>query len=206
MAARRGKGDPAACPGSLVHMSNYLVTYQLALARFFLAGRRHVLSREYASHAHQVANAHRMHQTWTRPPFPRRRPQCSTKRGREGTPLAQQDVDAKARRSLNKTFLYKDERRSLNKTLTRRHAARSTRLDDVDLDFPQQHAFPTSNSRTECNPSTRRRRESPHAVFPCCRKGGARRSQVAAVAPDDATACRPFALQQSRSWYSFLNP
>ena len=27
MAARRGKGDPAACPGSLVHMSNYLVTY-----------------------------------------------------------------------------------------------------------------------------------------------------------------------------------
>ena len=72
------------------------------------------------------------------PPFPRRRPHCSTKRGREGTPLAQQDVDAKARRSLNKTFLYKDERRSLNKTLTRRHAARSTRLDDVDLDFPQQ--------------------------------------------------------------------
>ena len=127
------------------------------------------------------------------PPFPRRRPHCSTKRGREGTPLAQQDVDAKARRSLNKTFLYKDERRSLNKTLTRRHAARSTRLDDVDLDFPQQHAFPTSNSRTECNPSTRRRRESPHAVFSCCREGGARRSQVAAVAPDEATACRPFA-------------
>ena len=48
-----------------------------------------------------------------------------------------QDVDAKARRSLNKTFLYKDERRSLNKTLTRRHAARSTRLDDVDLDDPR---------------------------------------------------------------------
>ena len=71
------------------------------------------------------------------PPFPRRRPHCSTKRGREGTPLAQQDVDAKARRSLNKTFLYKDERRSLNKTLTRRHAARSTRLDDVDLDDPR---------------------------------------------------------------------
>ena len=44
------------------------------------------------------------------PPSPRRRPHCSsTKRGREGTPLAQQDVDAKARRSLNKTFLYKDD-------------------------------------------------------------------------------------------------
>ena len=54
------------------------------------------------------------------PPFPRRRPHCSTKRGREGTPLAQQDVDAKARRSLTKTFLYKDERRSLNKTRRRR--------------------------------------------------------------------------------------
>ena len=32
----------------------------------------------------------------------------------------QQNVDAKARRSLNKTFLYKDERRSLNKTRRRR--------------------------------------------------------------------------------------
>ena len=45
---------------------------------------------------------------------------CSTRRGREGTPLAQQDVDAKARRSL--------------KTLARRHAAHSTMLVDLDLD------------------------------------------------------------------------
>ena len=58
-------------------------------------------------------------------------------RSRAAAHIVQQNVDARARRSLNKTFLYKDERRSLNKTLTRRHAARSTRLDDVDLDDPR---------------------------------------------------------------------
>ena len=113
------EGDPAACPGSLVHMNNYLVTY---------------LPTEPPHPSHLLTSLLPDVSPYllflllplVLPPFPRRRPHCSTKRGREGTPLAQQNVDAKARRSLNKTFLYKDERRSLNKTRRRRLGLSST--------------------------------------------------------------------------------
>ena len=42
------------------------------------------------------------------------------------------------RRSLNKTLTRRHAARSTRRSCTRTNAAHSTRLDDVDLDFPQQ--------------------------------------------------------------------
>ena len=114
---QEGEGDPAACPGSLVRMSNYLVTHlptdppthHTYLPPYFLT---YLLTYSFFSSLSCFSYVLPLVTVWSFPSLP------------APPPIVQQDVDARARRSLNKT-------------LTRRHAARSTRRSCTRTIVPQ---------------------------------------------------------------------